>query len=245
MNQTVRMPDISRVALPVPIEPQPNEVTCGATCLHALYRYWLDDEPLGRVVERMHRLEHGGTFAVYLACDALRKGYSATIYTYNLLVFDPTWFRDGVDISERLSLQREIKSDFRLQQVTEGYLEFLRLGGQLELADLSFARLQSYLARKVPLLTGLSSTFLYRSAREFGPDDRPDDIRGGPAGHFVLLAGFDNTTGAVLVMDPYQPNPYTAHDYWVPADRLIGAVLLGIVTHDANILAISPPEPQL
>ena len=38
----------------------------------------------------MHRMEHGGTFAVFLACDALRKGYCATIYTYNLMVFDPT-----------------------------------------------------------------------------------------------------------------------------------------------------------
>ena len=40
-------------------------------------------------------------FAVFLACDALRKGYSATIYTYNLMVFDPTWFgHDDVNIAE-------------------------------------------------------------------------------------------------------------------------------------------------
>ncbi len=232
---------ITRVALPLPIEPQPTETTCGATCLHAMYRYWHDDETLGNVIDRMHSLEHGGTFAVYLACDALRKGYSATIYTYNLLVFDPTWFEPGVDIADRLLRQRETKSDFRLQHVTEAYVEFLRRGGELKLADLSCDLLQGFLTRKIPLLTGLSSTYLYRVAREFGPNDVPDDLRGGPSGHFVVIAGFDNSSNTVLVVDPYQPNPYTAHSYWIPADRLIGAILLGIVTHDANVLVISPP----
>ena len=28
-----------------------------------------------RVVKRMRRLDSGGTYAVFLGCDALRKGY--------------------------------------------------------------------------------------------------------------------------------------------------------------------------
>ena len=67
--------------LPVKILPQPDETTCGPTCLHAVYRYWGDDEQLDSVITRTGKLEHGGTFAVFLACDALRKGYKATIYT--------------------------------------------------------------------------------------------------------------------------------------------------------------------
>src|SRR5438874_82838 len=78
--------------LPVHTLPQPDETTCGPTCLHAIYAYWGDHEPLDGVVARMWRLQHGGTFAVFLGCDALRKGYRARIYTYNLTVFDPTWF---------------------------------------------------------------------------------------------------------------------------------------------------------
>ena len=89
--------------LPVKILPQPDETTCGPTCLHAVYRYWEDEEPLTAVIERTGRLELGGTFAVFLACDALRKGYRATIYTYNLKVFDPTWFGNRkINIAERL-----------------------------------------------------------------------------------------------------------------------------------------------
>src|SRR5580765_1474598 len=99
------------VRLPVRILPQPDETTCGPTCLHAVYRYWHDEEELEDVIGRTGRLELGGTFAVFLACDALRKGYRATIYTYNLNVFDPCWFvRSGFGFSERLELQRELKS---------------------------------------------------------------------------------------------------------------------------------------
>src|SRR5690606_9226035 len=99
-------------------------------------------------------------FAVFLACDALRKGYSATIYTYNLMMFDPTWFGKDIDIAERLRRQREVKSDLRVQSATEGYLEFLALGGRLRLTDLSRHLVRGILRRNLPILTGLSSTFL-------------------------------------------------------------------------------------
>lgn len=119
------------VHLPMKMLSQPDETTCGPTCLHSIYRYWGEEEDLSTVIARTRRLERGGTFAVFLACDALRQGYQATIYTYNLMVFDPTWFRRGVDIYERLQRQRAAKPDQRLQYATEGYLEFLSLGGRL------------------------------------------------------------------------------------------------------------------
>jgi hypothetical protein len=228
--------------LPVKILPQPDETTCGPTCLHAVYRYWGDDEAIDAVVARTGRLELGGTFAVFLACDALRKGYRATIYTYNLNVFDPTWFSlSRAEIAERMLLQREIKPDARLQQATAGYLEFLKLGGRLRQADLSRGLIHGILRRRLPIISGLSSTYLYRTPREYGPDDTPDDIRGLPSGHFVVIAGYDIERHKVLVMDPYQQNPYGgSHEYWIGIDRVIGAVLLGIVTHDANLLVIHP-----
>lgn len=231
--------------LPVKMMPQPDETTCGPTCLQAIYRYWGEDEPLEDVIARTYRMEQGGTFAVFLACDALRKGYQATIYTYNLTVFDPTWFKAEVDISERLHKQQELKHDARLQRVTKGYLEFLRLGGRLRQADLSRRLIRGLLRRNLPILTGLSSTYLYEAAREYGPDDQPDDLRGTPAGHFVVLAGYNRKARTVLVADPYQPHPYGASlEYWINIDRIINAVLLGIVTHDANLLIIHPSTPK-
>src|SRR5436309_2967481 len=95
--------------LPLEILPQPDESTCGPTCLQAVFRYWGDDEPLESVIARARRLEHGGTLAVFLGCDALRKGYRATLYTYNITVFDPSWFNGDADIAERLERQRRVK----------------------------------------------------------------------------------------------------------------------------------------
>jgi hypothetical protein len=48
----------------------------------------------------------------------------------------------------------------------------------------------------------------------------------------------------VLVLDPYEFNPYGGvHEYWIGIDRVIGAILLGIVTHDANLLVVYP-QPE-
>jgi hypothetical protein len=229
--------------LAVDILPQPDETTCGPTCLHAIYRYWGEDEPLGAVIARNRALEHGGTFAVFLACDALRRGYASTIYTYNLMVFDPTWFTGELDIAERLQRQRRHKQDYRLQHATDGYLEFLDLGGKLRFVDLTAELVHGLLRQRRPILTGLSATYLYRAARGYGPDDAPDDVRGVPVGHFVIVAGYNALRRTVLVVDPYQPTPYgPSHYYWISADRVIGAILLGIVTHDANLLVIQPQE---
>ena len=125
--------------LPVTTLPQPDETTCGPTCLHAVYRYWGDDEPLQTVIERMWRLEHGGTYAVFLGCDALRKGYRARIYTYNITVFDPTWFtQPHIDIAAAACSTARAASATRASSTRpDGYLEFLRLGGRLRLRDLS------------------------------------------------------------------------------------------------------------
>jgi hypothetical protein len=59
---------------------------------------------------------------VWLACHALRRGYDATIYTYNLQLFDPTWFVNGeaVNLADRLEAQRRAKPDARIAEATEG-----------------------------------------------------------------------------------------------------------------------------
>jgi hypothetical protein len=150
-----------------------------------------------------------------------------------------------VDIAERLEAQRRIKTDYRLQHATQGYLEFLRRGGELCFTDLTVPLLHGVLRRRLPIITGLSATYLYRSPREREPEGIPDDIAGQPAGHFVVLAGFNTNRGSVLVVDPYQPTPYgPSHAYWINVDRVLGAILLGIVTHDANLLVVHPRAVQ-
>lgn len=226
---------------------QPDDNTCGPTCLQAVYRYFEDELPLEQVIRETPRLEHGGTLAVLLGSHALRRGYKATIYTYNLQVFDPTWFRPKAPpIAERLKAQRDVKDSAKLHRATEAYLEFLDLGGKLKMEDLRGSLIRRHLKKSVPILTGLSSTYLYQCEREFGIDNRPDDIRGLSAGHFVVLCGFDKTNKRVNVADPYLPNPLgpANHYYTVGLERVVCAILLGILTYDANLLIIQPRKKR-
>lgn len=234
------------IQLSIPILPQPDDAACGPTCLHAVFNYYGDDIPLTDVINETRMLDAGGTLAVFLACAALRRGYACTIYTYNLQMFDPTWFSNpDTDIGERLLRQAGVKQDKKLQHATDGYLEYLKLGGELEFRDLNTRLLRNLIKRKLPILTGLSSTYLYRTMREFGPKDVDDDIRGMPSGHFVILSGYHREDRTILVADPLLPNPMaTSQLYPVNIDRVICAILLGVLTYDANLLVIHPRKEK-
>ncbi len=233
---------MARHHLPFTILPQPDETTCGPTCLHAVYRYFDDELPLSEVIADVPMLEGGGTLAVLLACHALQRGYRATIYTYNMQHFDPIWLLPGgPDIRERLRAQLRVKSGPRLQIATEGYLRFLDLGGQLRQEDLTLDLIRRYVKQGLPIITGLSATYLYRTPREYGPNCDYDDVRGEPSGHFVVLCGYHKDKRTIAVADPLLPNPAAGGQLYDAAiERVLCAILLGVLTHDANLLIIQP-----
>lgn len=225
--------------LELTVRAQQDDTTCGPTCLEAVYRYHGLNVALDKLAAEIVTLPGGGTLAVSLACHALRQGFAAEIYTYNLNLFDPTWFADKADLGHRLSLQKKYKKDLRLLLATEGYLEYLKLGGKLIYRELTAKLLRRILKQERPILTGLSATYLYNCAREH--DNEYDDVRGEPAGHFVVLSGYDRVKREVSVADPLLNNPRFAGQYYsVSIDRLVGAILLGILTYDANLLVIYP-----
>ena len=230
---------------PFSIEPQPDDATCGPTCLHAVYQHHGLELPLEEVIGTCHQLEQGGTLAVLLGQDALRRGFRATIWTWHLSVFDPTWFTGGArQVREGLERQETSAKPEAIRRFSRSHLDFLDLGGELELADLTPALLRRHLKQGHPIITGLSATFLYRTARELVNDQGRlefDDVEGAPQGHFVVLVAYDPEERRALVADPLQPNPVApSARYEVSLDRLVNAILLGSVTHDANILVVQP-----
>ena len=232
--------------LPMEMLPQPDPETCGPTALHAVYRYYGDDVPLDRVVSEIPMLEGGGTLAPLLACHALNRGYRATVFTYDLKLFDPTWFSpEKKDIRERLEAQMKVKHSRKLHAASRAFLEYLSLGGDLRYADLTGRLIRKYLLRSQPIITGLSATCLYGSPREYGPQSDYDDVRGEPAGHFVVLCGYHRENRTVLVADPLQGRPGgTGQNYEVGIDRVLCAILLGVLTYDGNLLILAPPETR-
>ncbi|HSQ41704.1 MAG TPA: peptidase-C39 like family protein [Fibrobacteraceae bacterium] len=234
--------------LRIEILPQPDDVTCGPTSLHAVYRRYGLNLPLKKLIQEIEFLEDGGTLAVFLGIDALKRGFRSRLYSYNLRVFDPTWINlDRADLIDRLRRQLSFKSDKKLGEASRAYIRFLEMGGEILFRDLSTQLLQGYFRAGVPVLAGLSATYLYSSKREYTNDQNQsvfDDLAGEPAGHFVVLYGIDKEH-RILVADPDRSTPLgNSHYYQVESRRLVHSILLGILTYDANLLVITPRAPS-
>ena len=231
------------VKIEIAMNSQPDDSTCGPTCLHAIYHFFHDSIDLESVIRQVPSLEGGGTLGVMLANHALSRGYKCSIYTYNLMIFDPTWFQAGVDIRDRLKQRHAHIRDRKQRLAIEQYLSFLEQGGRLHFQDLTRNLLRSFLKHGFPILTGLNSTYLYRTQRVYGEKMLDDDVRGEVVGHFVVLCGYHKENKTVMVADPYPGNPYSKdHLYVSELDRIIGAILLGVMTYDANFIIIEPAE---
>jgi len=228
--------------LDVRMVPQPNDVTCGPTSLHAVYDFHSRPVDLTRLIKRIDSLPDGGTLGVFLGIDALQRGFDATLYTYDLKVFDPTWDNlNGSELVDKLSAQLKYKKGKRFNASSEAYMEFIHRGGKVDFDDLTPELLDRVFDRRLPILTGLNATYLYGTKREY--TDRydlahSDDLKGHAVGHFVVLCG--RRGDLVRVADPFYDNPLgEGHYYDVNVDRLIRAILLGAITYDANLLVIS------
>ncbi|MEZ4443972.1 MAG: C39 family peptidase [Polyangiaceae bacterium] len=218
---------------------QPTETSCGPTCLYGVYRHYGDDIEHAQVIEETSELPTGGTLAVHLGAHALARGYRAKLYSLNLEVLDPSWFTTGADIADKLHKQATLRSDDKQRLASRAYAEFLELGGEIELADVTHDLIRRYLDQGIPLLAGVSATYLYRSPRE-RHDGTYDDLEGHPQGHFVVVGGYRGHD--VLVQDPWHgPGRKGESRYWMPLRRFVQALVLGVLTYDGNLLVITRP----
>jgi hypothetical protein len=233
---------------------QPDDVTCGPTALQKVYDFYGVRIGFDDVLQSIERNEDGGTLAVFLGMAALRRGFAARIYTYDLQIFDPTWH--GLDRAELVAKIRERfphLRDARRKGAAVAYARFLDMGGELAFDDLTPTLLKRIIDREHPILAGLSATYLYGFARERWDEDRgglvDDDVAGEPTGHFVVISGYDMWGRRLTVLDPLRHEGGAGHAgpiddgrVCVGADRLINAILLGDATYDAVLLEIWPAD---
>jgi hypothetical protein len=234
----------------ITMQTQPDDESCGPTSLHAIYNYYGLDIPLEHIVKNIERSLSGGTLTPMLGKHALQHGFNATLYLYNLNIFDPTWFTHGEAenhfLINKLKQHMEYKKDPYITSASIALIDYLELGGIIRMHSLKIDLLKKYFVRNIPILTALSATYLYRSAREVFSEDGVstyDDIRGTPCGHFVVLCGYDAKKRHVIVADPHAENPLSDNNYYkVSINRLINSIMLGVLTYDANLLIIEPKE---
>jgi hypothetical protein len=227
-----------KLALSVP--QQPDDESCGITCLKAIYEYYAHPTSLDTLKHEIEHWRTGGTVSVNLARHALAHGYDAEIYTYNLKIFDPTWNElPPKELAQKLRLrQRRVRSE-KQKDVIRFYLDFLKLGGRLRFDDLDEDLMSRLFKRHTPVICGLSATYLYQQSRETH-DNVEDDVTGHPVGHFVVVSAWDAQTRMVTIQDPLRKNPFSdTGTYRLPFVKFSNAVMLGILTYDENLLAIA------
>lgn len=232
------------------IRAQPNDETCGPTSLHAIYHYYERTISLKEVIETIEHSLSGGTLSPLLGKHALKQGFDATIYVNQLELFDPTWFKRSRAPQEalliKLKSQDKFKQSKNLAAASKAFQEFLSLGGTIRFQTIDVQLLKDYFNKKIPILTGLNSTYLYRTSRELFTSDGEaffDDIQGVSCGHFVVLCGYDEKKRRVIVADPFRENPLSKNNYYkVSIARLINAIMLGAQTYDASLLMVTPKE---
>lgn len=239
---------VAAYELPVQRFLQPDDVTCGPTCLRKVYDFYGLDVPFDTVVGEIDRNEDGGTLAVHLGTAALRRGLSARIYSYDLRIFDPTWSELPSDrLAEKVQQRMPFLRYPKTRRACTAYLSFLRGGGQIAFDELTPALLKRIINRDHPVLAGLSATHLYRMPRERHDEEThellEDDQAGDPIGHFVVISGYEHWGRRFVVLDPSEHVPESSDGRLVvDAQRLTNSILLGDLTYDAVLLEIWPSE---
>ncbi len=232
---------------------QPDDVSCGPTCLAQVLAWYGDLRSISELTARLRRNPDGGTMAVHLGQLALELGYRARIYPFGVRVFDPTWWElDPAALRARLVARQERQEDPTERVLLGFWTRFLESGGQVRFGEPSASMLVGVLRKDRPLICGLNATWLYRESREDPWTNQPDDIGGAQVGHFVTLVGYTGAGLHIHVNDPSDAAPFAAGGdhgdlrngrYPLPADRLLHAILLGDSTRDAMVLEIWPSSP--
>lgn len=222
--------------LRVEIEPQPTIVACGPTCLHAVYRYFGREISIATIVDEVNHKVVEGCFDGALGVHAICAGLSARIASVNLRVLDPSWFV-GHGIREALVAAGNKTSELSLKNAALAYAAFVNAGGELALGGITFESIVNSISRSIPVIVGLSSTFLYRSRRSSITDGEETSV-----GHFVVVTGVDVKQRMVSIADPLSENPAGLGAYYdLPWDQLLSCICLGALTNDGAALIVWPP----
>lgn len=228
--------------LDVPALRQPDDFSCGPTCLFKVLRGFGDQRRFEEVDALVRRTDNGGTLGVFVGQAAIDLGYEATIYSYNLRVCDPTWsVLPPPQLADKLAARAAVVQEPKLRDAIDAYSKFVRSGGHVRFDDLSVELLVALLDAGHPIMCGLSATYLYQTPRENPQTNGIDDVAGEPEGHFLVVCGYRQHGRHFIVSDPYRGLPMTVTGtYEVGAQRLLNAILLGDVTHDGVLLVVAP-----
>lgn len=179
-----------------------------------------------------------GQIATYF----VQLGLKTTIYTVDIEIFDRSWGKlDKLTLIKRLTERRKYLKHSRydddaLDLVINGYVDFLKKGGQITMSIVDEAYLYKLLERG-PIYAIVSYNFFNQVAKYKSVPDQEtpvqDSIAGNPTTHAVVISGYSN--GLFEVVDP---------DYEfggkkkINPGQLIGAYYLAETDFDSMLITL-------
>ena len=144
---------------------QPDDLSCGPTCLAQVYRYYGHDKRAVRtVIDETARNPDGGTLAVYLGVSALRNGFGAASTRTTCGSSIPPGGSSPAAIAQAGEAAPAPGRPARpkLQRSRAAYIEFLGPRRQGALPELTRELMVRILAAAVTPSSRVGATYLYR-----------------------------------------------------------------------------------
>ncbi len=157
-----------------------------------------------------------GTWSPYIGIYAMKLGYNVEIFTYDVSLFDPTWFNlSNKSLIKKLKIAIKKIKDKDKKFGVRGYIDFLREGGKLTFKIPTKKILIKFLKKKIPPMAFVNSTAYYKRKRKDFKAGKRSEF-GEVGGHCIVISGYKN--GKFIVTDP---NYFKGGIYEVPEDKLI------------------------
>jgi len=212
---------------------QPTDLSCGHTCLSMLM------SSLGVSMmpqEIMHDIplltnddgEEWGTFGIDLAHWCMKRGYSATTYTFDSQLIHLPW--EHLSPAEIIDALHALKDTYVFaglgknltRSFIESYIRYLSDGGTLIIRPFITVSLLHELLERGPFAALATYNVLYGTG-------------GGKANtHFVVVYGRDEE-GNFLIADPWKDNGRKV----LEPERLLSAIMSGQMTCENAVFQIS------
>ncbi len=212
---------------------QPTGLSCGQTCVSMLLSHYGYDLSPKEVLEEMAglRTDDGhewGTVTPSLASLCIRKGFGATVYSFDCRITDHSWIdKSPEQILRRLKAIKKKRVIPTLgKNVTErfvqAYIDLLTAGGTLIIQPFVTEKLMDGLLKKGPFVTTVCMGAYYGKGRYRSTGLHKgvlDDVNGTIGTHFLVVYG-KNAKGQYLIADPGRKEPAL-----VDHDHLIGSIM--------------------
>lgn len=162
-------------------------MTCGLACARMLLAYYGHIATEKEILKETHMHKFGSWYSD-LAKSFLKRGLKTKVFTINLYLYSPFWSGESeVQLRERL-VKRETEAKGHLKTEANRVIEYIDLGGKLEV-KIPESKMLLALLKKGPIMIPVSRSLIY--------ENRIDDL-----GHYLVVNGFDGEYYTVLDPGP-------------------------------------------